>query len=72
MWATPARFTASSMARASAGSLARGFSQSTALPASAAAMAISAWESPGVHTSTTSTSSRATVSRQSVDVASKP
>ena len=54
------------MARASATVLASGFSQSTCLPASRAAMAISAWVSPGVQTSTRSTSSRAMSARQSV------
>ena len=40
--------------------LASGFSQSTCLPASSAAIAISAWVSPGVQMSTRSTSSRST------------
>ena len=46
------------MASASATVLASGFSHSTCLPASSAAMAISACESPGVHTSMSCTSSR--------------
>ena len=72
MWATPAFFTAASMVFASASVLASGFSQKTALPARAAAMAISAWLSPGVLTSTRSMSSRATTARQSVAVSSQP
>ena len=51
---------------------ASGFSQKTVLPASAAAIAISAWESPGVQMSTTSMSGRATTARQSVACSSKP
>ena len=42
------------------------------MPAFAAAMAISAWVSPGVDTSTMSMSSRATTSRQSVAYSSQP
>ncbi len=52
MCATPARSTAASMRSASLTVLARGFSQITAFPARAAAMAISAWLSPGVQMST--------------------
>ena len=47
--------------------LASGFSQNTTLPARAAAIAISACESPGVLMSTRSMSLRATTSSQSVD-----
>ena len=61
-----ARSAAATMARASATVLASGFSHSTCLPASSAAIAISAWVSPGVQMSTRSTSSRATSARQSV------
>ena len=57
---------AAAMARASATVFASGFSQSTCLPARRAAMAISAWVSPGVQMSTRSTSGRATSARQSV------
>lgn len=52
--------------------LARGFSHNTCLPASNAAIAISACESPGVQMSTTATSSRAISLRQSVSVAAQP
>ena len=52
--------------------LASGFSHSTCLPASRAAMAISAWVSPGVHTSTRSMSSRATRACHDVSVDSQP
>ncbi len=52
--------------------LASGFSQRTALPARAAAMAIWAWLSPGVLTSTRSMSFRRTTSRQSVAASSHP
>ena len=72
MWTTPAFSTAFSMACASRRLLASGFSQKTALPARAAAIAISAWESPGVATSTRSMSSRSTTSRQSVADSSQP
>src|SRR5690625_5140687 len=60
------------MASASATVLAIGFSTSTCLPASSAATAISAWVSPGVQMSTTSTSSRSIARRQSVSTASQP
>ncbi|HEY8470030.1 MAG TPA: hypothetical protein VIL18_10330 [Longimicrobiales bacterium] len=53
-------------------SLASGFSHSTCLPARAAAIAISACESPGVQMSTRSMSGRATTSRQSVAASSQP
>ncbi len=53
-------------------SLASGFSHRIALPACAAAIAISAWLSPGVETSTTSMSGRAITSRQSVANSSQP
>ena len=45
---------------------ARGFSQSTCLPASSAPIAMSTWLSPGVQTSRTWMSGSATASRQSV------
>ncbi|MDQ1126678.1 hypothetical protein QE428_001711 [Microbacterium sp. SORGH_AS 505] len=67
-----ARAAASVIASASATELASGFSQRTCLPASSAAIAISAWVSPGVTMSTTSTSSRAIVVRQSVDDSDHP
>ena len=51
---------------------ASGFSQSTCLPACSAAMAISAWLSPGVQMSTRSMSSRSTRRRQSVSFEAKP
>ena len=72
MWTTPAFSTAASIFSASRRVLASGFSQSTALPARAAAIAISAWLSPGVLTSTRWMSFRATTSRQSVAVSSQP
>src|SRR6478752_4237025 len=70
-WAR-ARSAAAVMASASATVLASGFSHSTCLPASRAAMAISAWVSPGVQMSMTSMSSRATTSRQSVALSAQP
>ena len=60
------------MARASATLLASGFSHRTCLPASRAAIEISAWLDPGVQTSTRSTSSRSTSRFQSVSVAGQP
>ena len=51
---------AAAIASASATVLASGFSHSTCLPASSAAIAISAWVSPGVQMSTRSMSSRST------------
>ena len=69
---TPARFTASAIARASSTVLASGFSQMMCLPALAAAMAISACTLLGVQMSTTSTSGRATTARQSDEASSKP
>ncbi len=60
------------MALASLRVLARGFSHKTALPARAAAIAISAWLSPGVLTSTRWMSLRFTTSRQSVADSSQP
>ena len=67
-----ARSAAAAIASASATVLASGFSHSTCLPASRAAMAISAWVSPGVQTSTRSMSSRATSACQEVSVDSQP
>ena len=67
-----ARCAAAAMASASATVLAIGFSHSTCLPASSAAMEISACESPGVHTSMSCTSSRPSRARQPVSVAAKP
>src|SRR5258706_596910 len=72
MWVTPALVTAASMRSASATVFPSGFSQKTALPARAAAMAISACESPGVLTSTRSMSLRLTTSSQSVAASSQP
>jgi hypothetical protein len=60
------------MARASSALLASGFSQRTCLPASRAAIEISAWLDPGVQTSTRSTSSRSTSRFQSVSQAAQP
>ncbi len=60
------------IASASARVLASGFSHSTCLPASSAAMATSAWLTPGVHTSTSCTSSRLIRACQSVSVAAQP
>ncbi len=67
-----ARSAAAFIASASATVFASGFSQSTCLPASSAAIAISACVSPGVTMSTTSMSSRAITSRQSVAVSAQP
>ncbi len=67
-----ARSAAAAIASASARVLASGFSHSTCLPASSAAMATSAWNSPGVQMSTSCTSSRLTRARQSVSVAAQP
>ena len=72
MWMTPAFFTAASIFSASVTVLASGFSQNTTLPAFAAAIAISAWLSPGVLMSTMSMSLRLTTSCQSVEVSSQP
>ena len=60
------------MRSASASVFASGFSQRIALPASAAATAISACESPGVQMSTTSMSLRASTACQLVAASSKP
>jgi hypothetical protein len=70
--AARARSAAATIARASATELARGFSHSTCLPASSAAMAISAWVSPGVQTSTSPTSSRLSSCFQSVSTDRQP
>ncbi len=72
MFGTPAFLTAFHIAFASRTSLASGFSHRIALPAWAAAIAISAWLSPGVAMSTMSMSGRATTSRQSVAHSSQP
>ena len=73
MWMTPASLDGGEHALRALGTvLASGFSQSTALPARAAAIAISACESPGVQTSTMSMSSPLTTSRQSVAASSQP
>ena len=66
------RSAAAAIASASATVLASGFSHSTCLPASSAAIAISAWVSPGVQMSTRSMSSRSTSARQSVSVDAQP
>jgi hypothetical protein len=63
---------AATIARACATLLASGFSHSTCLPAASAAIAIAAWLDPGVHTSTSWTSSRATSFSQSVSVDRQP
>src|SRR5690554_258805 len=68
-WAVRA---AATIVAASATVLASGFSHSTCLPASSAAMAISACESPGVTMSMTSMSSHSTTARQSVAVSPQP
>src|SRR5262245_49409694 len=60
------------MRRASASVFASGFSQSTCLPARRASIAISACVSPGVATSTRSTSERCTTWRQSVAASIQP
>ena len=67
-----ARSAAAAIASASSTVFASGFSHSTCLPASSAAIAISAWESPGVTMSTMSMSSRAITSRQSVADSAQP
>jgi hypothetical protein len=67
-----ARSAAAAMARASSTVLASGFSHRTCLPASRAAIEISAWLEPGVQTSTRSTSSRSTSRFQSVSQAAQP
>ncbi len=67
-----ARAAASAIASASSTVFASGFSHSTCLPASSAAIAISACESPGVTMSTMSMSSRAITSRQSVADSAQP
>src|SRR5688572_14252603 len=72
MCATPARSTARSIDSASLSVFASGFSQNTAFPALAAAIAISACDSPGVLMSTMSMSGRLTTSRQSVAASSQP
>ena len=59
-------------ARLRARVFASGFSQNTTLPAFAAAIAISAWLSPGVLMSTMSMSARVTTSCQSVAASSQP
>ena len=63
---------ASTIDSASATVLASGFSHRTCLPASSAAIAISAWLSPGVHTSTSWMSSRVTSCFQSVSTDAQP
>ena len=67
-----ARAAAAVIASASASVLASGFSHSTCLPASRAAMAISAWVSPGVQMSTSCTSSRSITACQSVSTCRQP
>jgi hypothetical protein len=63
---------AATIARASSTVLASGFSHSTCLPASRAAIAISACVSPGVQMSTSATSARSITRRQSVSVLRQP
>ena len=60
------------MASASATVLASGFSHSTCLPAASAAIAISAWVSPGVAMSTRSMSSRSIRSCHRVEEEAQP
>ena len=72
MFATRARFTASTIRRASATFRASGFSQSIALPARAAAIAISACESLGVQISTMSINGSAMIAFQSITAFSQP
>ena len=72
MWMTPAFFTASSIFCASGSVLASGFSQKTTFLFSAAATEIAMWLSPGVHTSTMSTSLRATTCSQLVACSCQP
>ena len=72
MFATRARFTASTIRRASATFRASGFSQSIALPAPAAAIAISTCESLGVQMSTMSIAGSAMIAFQSVTALSQP
>jgi len=67
-----ARRAAAAIASASATEFASGFSHRTCLPASKAAMAISACVSPGVQMSTMSTSSRSITRVQSVSTSSQP
>ena len=67
-----ARSAAATIARASSTVFASGFSHSTCLPASRAAIAISACVSPGEQTSTSCTSSRPSSARQSVSTDRHP
>jgi hypothetical protein len=71
-WCTPAEVTAASAAAACPYVTASGFSQRTALPAAAAAAAISACVPGGVQMSTMSMSSRPTRARQSVVCSGTP
>ena len=70
MFGTPARSTAATIASPSAASMASGFSHSTHLPASAAAIAISLCRLFGTQMSIASMSSRAIRRRQSVSTLS--
>jgi hypothetical protein len=67
-----ARSAAAAIASASATVFASGFSHSTCLPASSAAIAISAWEEPGEQMSTTSMSGSSMTRLQSVSACSQP
>ena len=67
-----AELAAAAICSASSTVFASGFSQSTCLPACRAAIAISAWLSPGVQMSMRSMSSRSTRRRQSISVEAKP
>ena len=69
-WAADAA--AAAIASASSTVLASGFSHMTCLPASSAAIAISAWVLPGVQMSMTSMSSRVSRARQSVSTDAHP
>ena len=66
MLATPALSTAATISSASAAFIASGFSQTTILPASAAAITMSWCSTLGTHTSIRSMSGRAIIRRQSV------
>ena len=70
MFGTPARSTAWTIASPSAAFMASGFSQSTHLPACAAAIAISLCRWFGTQMSTASMSARAIRRRQSVSTLS--
>ena len=72
MFGTLAASTALTISRPSSAFMASGFSQRIALPALAAAIAISLWLLLGVQISTTSMSLRSMTFRQSVSTDSNP